>query len=67
MNIGRSSLFRTHASGVCHFGNWQKLFPFPEFRCCFAEAWAFLQGLGSDLTEPSNLLATQTILAKRAS
>ena len=31
----------------------------------FGEAWAFLQGLGSDLTEPSNSLATQTILAKR--
>jgi hypothetical protein len=31
----------------------------------FDEAWAFLQGLGSDLTEPSNSLATQTILAKR--
>jgi hypothetical protein len=31
----------------------------------FDEAWAFLQGLGSNLTEPSNSLATQTILAKR--
>jgi hypothetical protein len=31
----------------------------------FDEAWAFLQGLGSDFTEPSNSLATQTILAKR--
>jgi hypothetical protein len=31
----------------------------------FDEAWAFLRGLGSDLTEPSNGLATQTILAKR--
>jgi hypothetical protein len=31
----------------------------------FDEAWAFLQGLGSDLTELSNSLATQTILAKR--
>jgi hypothetical protein len=31
----------------------------------FDEAWAVLQGLGSDLTEPSNALATQTILAKR--
>src|SRR5499427_7537073 len=31
----------------------------------FDEAWAFLQGLGSHLTEPSNSLATQTILAKR--
>ena|SRR5215471_18704233 len=31
----------------------------------FDEAWAFLQGLGSDLTEPSNSLATQTLLAKR--
>ena len=31
----------------------------------FDEAWAFLQNLGSDLTEPSNALATQTILAKR--
>jgi hypothetical protein len=29
----------------------------------FDEAWAFLQGLGSDLTEASNSLATQTILA----
>src|SRR5262245_7927573 len=36
-------------------------------RICdaFDDAWAFLQGLGSDLTEPSNSLATQTILAKR--
>jgi hypothetical protein len=31
----------------------------------FDEAWAFLQNLGSDLTEPSNALATQSILAKR--
>jgi hypothetical protein len=31
----------------------------------FDEAWAFLQSLGSDLTEPSKSLATQTILAKR--
>src|SRR5258708_28561524 len=31
----------------------------------FDEAWAFLQGLGSDLTAASNSLATQTILAKR--
>jgi hypothetical protein len=31
----------------------------------FDDAWAFLQGLGSDLTEASNSLATQTILAKR--
>ena len=31
----------------------------------FDQAWAFLQRLGSDLTEPSNSLATQTILAKR--
>jgi len=31
----------------------------------FDEAWAFLQGLGSDLTDASNSLATQTILAKR--
>ena len=31
----------------------------------FDEAWAFLQGLGSGLTEASNSLATQTILAKR--
>src|SRR5262249_9452254 len=31
----------------------------------FDDAWAFLQGLGSDLTEPSKSLITQTILAKR--
>jgi hypothetical protein len=31
----------------------------------FDEAWAFLQGLGSDLTEPSNSLTTQTILVNR--
>jgi hypothetical protein len=31
----------------------------------FDEAWAFLQGLGSDLMEPSNSLAAQTILTKR--
>jgi hypothetical protein len=31
----------------------------------FDEAWAFLQGLGSGLMEPSNSLAAQTILAKR--
>jgi putative ABC transport system substrate-binding protein len=30
-----------------------------------SEAWAFLQGLGSDLTQTSQSLATQTILAKR--
>ena len=27
--------------------------------------WAFLQGVGSDLTEPSKSLASRTILAKR--
>jgi len=31
----------------------------------FDKAWAFLQSLGSDLTEPSKSLATQIILAKR--
>ena len=31
----------------------------------FDEAWAFLQGLGSDLTQAPNSLATQTILAGR--
>ena len=31
----------------------------------FDEAWAFLQGLGSDLTQVPKSLATQTILAKR--
>jgi hypothetical protein len=31
----------------------------------FDEAWASLQGLGSDLTQASKSLATQTILAKR--
>ena len=31
----------------------------------FDEAWAFLQGLGSDLTEPPKSLAARTILAKR--
>jgi hypothetical protein len=31
----------------------------------FDEAWAFLQGLGSDLTDASKSFATQTILAKR--
>jgi hypothetical protein len=31
----------------------------------FDDAWAFLQGLGSDLAEASKLLATRTILAKR--
>src|SRR5258708_2227403 len=31
----------------------------------FDEAWAFLQGLGSDLMEPSHSLAAQTILANR--
>ena len=31
----------------------------------FDEAWAFLQNLGGDLTERSNSLATQMILAKR--
>jgi hypothetical protein len=31
----------------------------------FDGAWAFLQGVGSDLTEPSKSLATRTILAKR--
>jgi hypothetical protein len=31
----------------------------------FDEAWAFLQGLGGNLAEPSNSLATRTILAKR--
>ena len=31
----------------------------------FHEAWAFLQGLGSDLTQAPKSLATQTILAKR--
>jgi hypothetical protein len=31
----------------------------------FDEAWAFLQGLGSDLTQAPKSLATQTILGKR--
>jgi hypothetical protein len=31
----------------------------------FDEAWAFLQGLGSDLTDASKSVATRTILAKR--
>src|SRR5262249_20450438 len=31
----------------------------------FDEAWAFLKGLGSDLTQAPKSLATQTILAKR--
>jgi hypothetical protein len=31
----------------------------------FDEAWAFLQGLGSDLTEASKSFATRTILAER--
>jgi hypothetical protein len=31
----------------------------------FDDAWAFLQGLGSDLAEASRSLATRTILAKR--
>ena len=31
----------------------------------FDEAWAFLQGLGNDLTQTSKSLATQSILAKR--
>jgi hypothetical protein len=31
----------------------------------FDDAWAFLQGIGSDLTEPSKSPASRTILAKR--
>jgi len=31
----------------------------------FDDAWTFLQGVGSDLTEPSKSLASRTILAKR--
>src|SRR5262245_47568303 len=31
----------------------------------FDEAWALLQGVGSDLTAPSYSLASRTILAKR--
>jgi hypothetical protein len=31
----------------------------------FDEAWAFLQGLGSQLTDASKSVATRTILAKR--
>ncbi len=31
----------------------------------FDDAWACLQGLGSDLTEPSKSLESRTILAKR--
>jgi hypothetical protein len=31
----------------------------------FDDAWAFLQGVGSDLTEPSKSPASRTILAKR--
>jgi hypothetical protein len=43
-------------------------FNFSETRTicvAFDEAWASLEGVGSDLTEASNSLATQTILAKR--
>ena len=31
----------------------------------FDGAWAILQGVGSDLTEPSKSLASRTMLAKR--
>jgi hypothetical protein len=31
----------------------------------FDEAWALLQGVGSDLTAPSKSVASRTILAKR--
>jgi hypothetical protein len=31
----------------------------------FDDAWAFLQGVGSDLTTPSKSRASRTILAKR--
>jgi hypothetical protein len=31
----------------------------------FDDAWAFLRGIGSDLTEPSKSLASRTMLAKR--
>jgi len=31
----------------------------------FDDAWAFLQSVGSDLTEPSKSLESRTILAKR--
>ena len=31
----------------------------------FDDAWAFLQGVGSDLTEAPKALASRTILAKR--
>ena len=31
----------------------------------FDDAWAFLQAVGSDLTEPSKSLTSRTILAKR--
>ena len=31
----------------------------------FDDAWAFLQGVSSDVTEPCNSLASRTILAKR--
>ena len=31
----------------------------------FDDAWTFLQGVGSDLTEPSKSVASRTILAKR--
>ncbi len=31
----------------------------------FDNAWAFLQGIGSDLTEPSKSLASRRMLAKR--
>jgi hypothetical protein len=31
----------------------------------FDNAWAFLQGVSSDVTEPCNSLASRTILAKR--
>jgi len=31
----------------------------------FDDAWAFLQGVGSDLAEPSKSLVSRTILARR--
>ena len=38
----------------------------PRAICdAFDDAWALLQGLGSDLTQAPKSLATQTILAKR--
>jgi len=64
----RSRTEACRAWGVCGMDENPLAFEFSKTRTicdAFDQAWAFLQDLDSDLTEPPKSLAARTILAKR--